>query len=120
MFVYSPFRCIFAKHFATLIVFLDDKELEKLFSEGKSRKLRLPDQVIEKFFSTVQKIEASVSVHDLWADKGLRFEKLTGFENRYSMRLSGKYRLEMRVEWKNEKQTIGIFFITGISNHYGD
>jgi plasmid maintenance system killer protein len=103
-----------------LDAFLDDKELLKLFSEGKSRKLRLPNQVIEKVFSTVQKIEASVSVYDLWADKGLRFEKLTGSENRYSMRLSGKFRLEMRVEWKDEEQTIGIFFLLGISNHYGD
>lgn len=68
----------------------------------------------------MQKIEASISINDLLADKGLRFEKLRGFENRYSMRLSGKYRLEMEVKWNDDKRNIGKFFLLTISNHYGD
>lgn len=35
------------------------------------------------------------------------------------MRLNLKYRLEMNINWKNEAQTIGIFFLITISNHYG-
>jgi len=101
-----------------LDVIINDKELEKLYTSGNSKKLKLPEQVIEKFFSTIQKIEASIAIYDLWADKGLRFEKLRGFENRYSMRLSSKYRLEMEVEWKDDKQTIGRFYLLTISNHY--
>jgi toxin HigB-1 len=112
--------CIFAKHFTALDVNIDDKELLKLFTSGKSKKLRLPELVTNKFFSTVQKIEASVTIHDLWADKGLRFEKLLGHKNLYSMRLTGKYRLEMIVEWQDDKQTIGKFYLKSISNHYGD
>jgi proteic killer suppression protein len=103
-----------------LDVFLDDKELERLYESGKSKKLRLPDQVTEKFFSVIQKIEASVNIYDLWADKGLKFERLKGSEKLYSMRLSGKYRLEMEVEWKDDKQTVGKFHLLTISNHYGD
>lgn len=99
-------------------VYIDDKELEKLYVTGKSRKLKLSEQVIEKFFATIQKIEAAESVHDLLADKGLRFEKLKGHENRYSMRLNIQYRLEMSVTWKNEACTIGDFCLLEISNHY--
>ncbi len=101
-------------------VFINDKELEKLYTTGQSRKLRLQEHITDKFYATVQKIEASISINDLLADKGLRFEKLRGFENRYSMRLSGKYRLEMEVEWNDDKRNIGKFFLLTISNHYGD
>lgn len=101
-------------------VYIDDKELERLYIAGKSRKLKLPDHVVDKFFATVQKIDAAVSIHDFWHDKGLKFEKLKGTENRYSMRLSGKYRLEMNVTWENEEMTIGVFSLIAISNHYDD
>lgn len=101
-------------------VYIDDKELKKLYTTGKSKKLKLPEPVIEKFFATIQKIEAATMLSDLWAEKGLRFEKLKGHSKRYSMRLSNKYRLEMEVEWNDEKLTIGKFFLKEISNHYGD
>lgn len=101
-------------------VLLNNKELEKLYDTGKSKKLRLPEPVIEKFFATVQKIDAAVDIYDLWKDSALKFEKLKGTENRYSMRLTGKYRLEMQVEWKDEGQTTGKFYLEEISNHYGD
>jgi plasmid maintenance system killer protein len=103
-----------------LEVFINNKELEKLYTTGQSRKLRLLGHVIDKFFATVQKIEASVILNDLLADKGLRFEKLRGFENRYSMRLSGKFRLEMEIEWNDDKRNIGKFYMLTISNHYGN
>lgn len=98
-------------------VYIDDKELEKLFVTGKSKKLKLPGNVIDKFFATVQKIEAAEDIHDLLSDRGLRFEKLKSSEI-YSMRLNSKYRLEMTVEWQNEASTIGIFILITISNHY--
>ncbi|MBC7383870.1 MAG: type II toxin-antitoxin system RelE/ParE family toxin [Bacteroidia bacterium] len=101
-------------------VILDDKELEKLYTTGQSRKLKLPEQVIEKFFATIQKIESAISIHDLRADKGLRLEKLRGTKNRYSMRLSEKYRLEAEIIWIDDKQTIAKFYLKTISNHYGD
>jgi plasmid maintenance system killer protein len=101
-----------------LEVFLDDKQLEALYASGKPKKLKLPEQVIEKFFATVQKIEASVTVHDLLADNGLRFKKMSGSDNRYAMRLNQKYRLEMEIAWEDEAQTIGKFYLQTISNHY--
>lgn len=84
---------------------------------GSSSKLKLPKVIVDKFFSTIQKIDAAVSIHDLWRDPSLNFEK---YKKYYSMRLSGKYRLEMEIEWINEEKTIGKFFLIRISNHYGD
>ncbi|MCG8320210.1 MAG: type II toxin-antitoxin system RelE/ParE family toxin [Cytophagales bacterium] len=102
-------------------VYIDDKELERLYTTGRSKKLKLPDHVVDKFFATVQKIDAAITIHDFWHDKGLKFEKLKGkHKNKYSMRLSGKYRLEMNVTWKNEEKTIGVFSLITISNHYED
>lgn len=86
----------------------------------KSKKLKLPGYVTDKFFATIQKFEAAVSIYDLLSDKGLNFEKLGGFKNRYSVRLSGKYRLEMEMKWEDELHTTGKAFLQTISNHYGD
>jgi Plasmid maintenance system killer protein. len=103
-----------------LNVYINDKELEKLYTTGFSKKLKLPDLVIEKFFATIQKVESAISIYDLWNDRGLNFEKLKGQNNRYSIRLTGKYRLEMEIRWQDSSKTIGDFNLLIISNHYGD
>ncbi len=103
-----------------MVVYIDNKELEKLYLTGKSKKLSLPKYIIENFLATIQKIEAATNINDLLADRGLRFKKLQGSNNRYSVRLNDKYRLEMEVEWINENQTIGKFYLQEISNHYSD
>jgi proteic killer suppression protein len=87
---------------------------------GKSKKLKLPEHICDKFLATVQKVESAIDIYDLTADIGLHFERLKSYENRWSMRLSGKYRLEMEINWQDEKQTIGVFYLKDISNHYGD
>ena len=96
----------------------DNKDLEKLYTEGKSRKYRLPEDIIDTFFARIQQIEAANDIYDLWKDKGLNFEKLQGYESRYSIRLKLKYRLEMIVEWQNNENSVGEFIIIDISNHY--
>jgi len=96
----------------------ENKDLEKLYTEGKSKKYRLPEDIIDKFFARIQQIEAAKDIFDLWNDKGLNFERLQGYESRYSMRLKLKYRLEMIVEWQNNEKNIGEFIIIDITNHY--
>lgn len=96
-------------------VSINQKELETLYTKGKSNKL--PPQVVEKFFATIQKIEAATDIHDLLADNGLRFKKMQNSDS-YAMRLNNKYRLEMQVEWDNDAQTVGHFILTNISVHY--
>lgn len=102
----------------SLEVKLHNKQLVELYETGKSRKLRLPQPIIDKFFATVQKIEAATDVYDLMNDKGLNFEKLKGTENTYSMRLNIQYRLEMEINWENDPPTKGVFVLLTISNHY--
>ena len=99
-------------------VFINGKDLERLYTSGISKKLRLPEQVVEKFFAAIQKIDAAENIFDLRNDRGLHFEKLKGFSNRYSMRLSLKYRLETEISWLNDEQTVGEFHIDKISVHY--
>jgi len=100
-----------------LNVHIDDKELENLYISGKSKKLKLKPNIIDKYFATIQKLEAAKDIHDLWKDPSLNFEK---YKKHYSIRLTGKYRLEMLVKWMNDEQTIGEFHLFSISNHYGD
>ena len=91
-------------------VHINDKELIKLYEAGSSRKLRIPENVIDKFFATIQKIESATSILDFWKDSGLKFEKLKGFKNRYSIRLTGKYRLETEINWgKSRTDNRGIY-----------
>lgn len=96
----------------------DNKDLEKLYTEGKSKKYRLSEDITDKFFARIQQIEAARDIYDLWNDKGLNFEKLQGYDSRYSMRLKLKYRMEMIVEWQNSEKIIGEFIIVDITNHY--
>ncbi len=98
-------------------VYIDNKELEKLYESGKSKKLKLLQDIIDKYFATIQKIDAAKDIYDLWNDPSLKFEK---YKKHYSMRLTGKYRLEMEVKWMNKEKTIGEFHLFDISNHYGD
>ena len=98
--------------------FFTNKELEKLYTTGKSRKYPLQTDIARKFVMCVTKIMAAETIHDFWQDPALNFEKLRGSNNHYSMLLNRKYRLEIEIDWQNEEQTIGIFAIEDISNHY--
>ncbi len=98
-------------------VFIDDKELIKLYTSGHNRKLKLRPEIVEKFFASLQKIEAAYNIYDLWKDSSLNFEK---YADHYSMRLSRQYRLEMEIKWLDKGKTVGVFYINKISSHYGD
>ena len=98
--------------------FFTNKELEKLYTTGKSRKYPLPADITQKFGMCVRKIMAAETIHDFWHDPALNFEKLRGTDNRYSMRLNRKYRIAMDIDWQDENLTIGLAGIDEISNHY--
>lgn len=96
-----------------------NKDLATLYSTGKSKKLKLEREIVEKFCRVVNFIEAAKDIHDFMAWTALKFEKLQGSSNRYSFRLNQKYRLEVEIEWENVEKTVGIVGIDEISNHYG-
>lgn len=96
-----------------------NKKLEKLYETGSSNKYKLEKAVITSFFEVVAILESSKDIYDLWKLPSLKFEKLQGHENKYSARLTQKWRLEMFINWTNEIKSIGIIGIEDISNHYG-
>ncbi len=114
---FYPYICKTAFFWSGLDICIVNKDLKELYTSGKSRKLRLRPEIIDKFFAAIQKIDAARDIYDLWADPSLNFKK---YEKHYSVRLSGKYRLEMEVKWMNPENTIGEFHLFEISNHYGD
>jgi len=100
-----------------LEVHIDDKELEKLYVSGKSKKLKLSANVVNKYFAAIEYIDAAHNIYDLWNNPSLNFEK---YKQHYSIRLTRKFRLEMEINWTNQDKTIGEFHLFAISNHYGD
>jgi proteic killer suppression protein len=102
-----------------LDIVFNNSKLHQLYETGSSRKYKLEPRIIEEFMETVNILEAAKDIHDLWKFPGFNFEKLGGFSNRYSVRLSRKYRLEMCIDWTNDQHTVGIIGLEELSNHYG-
>ena len=100
-------------------VLFNNKKLQQLYENGKSKQYPLDKKVIESFFIVIAALEAAKDIHDLWNLPSLNFKKLQGYKDRYSLRLNIKYRLEISIEWTNEECTIGIIALEEISNHYG-
>ena len=97
-----------------------DRELQRLYETGKSRKYKLQKHLIEKFVMRIDQIRAAHTIHDLWHTPALNFEKMHGFANRYSVRVQKKSRIEVEVSWQDEKKTRGSFLILRLSQHYED
>lgn len=68
----------------------------------------------------IQQLEAANTIYDLWQSGALNFEKLKGYENRFSLRLNMQWRLEIEIDWENEEKTSGEIYILELSKHYGD
>lgn len=98
---------------------IEKKDLIELYTTGKSRKYRVPANVALEFVAAVRELNAAVTIYDIWNEHPKRkFERLKGHANRYSMRLTGKYRLELSMIWLNEEKTIGDLTVENVSNHY--
>lgn len=100
-------------------VYCNNKKLIKVYESGKpTKKFRLSQGIIDKFLMRVDALEAADSIHDLWQHPALNFEKLQGYEHRFSIRLNLQYRLEIEIEWINDEKTIGNIELLDISKHY--
>ena len=101
------------------VIFLNP-HLQELYISGKSKKYKsITGNILKKYFTAIAHFESAHVITDLWNAPSLKFEKLQGYEKRYSVRLDRKWRLEVEIEWENEEKTIGIIGIDEISNHYG-
>ncbi|MBW4688850.1 MAG: type II toxin-antitoxin system RelE/ParE family toxin [Komarekiella atlantica HA4396-MV6] len=71
------------------------KKIEALYTEEKNAH-KYPPAVVDNFFEVMASIDAAVDEQDLYAQKGLRFEKLSGKRGKYgqrSLRLNNQWRL---------------------------
>jgi proteic killer suppression protein len=100
----------------------NDKNLIKLYTTGKSPKHRgLPGNVVKNFIARIGEIESATDIYDLWHKPSLNFKKLKGKKKDYcSIRVTGKWRLEFKVDWEDKEQTKGFCLIIELSKHYGD
>lgn len=80
-----------------------DKKLEALYTEEKNAH-KYPN-VVDDFFEVMAIIAAALSERDLYANKGLRFEKLVGQRGKQgqrSLRMNKQWRLIVTLEEDKE------------------
>jgi plasmid maintenance system killer protein len=96
-----------------------DKHLQELYEKGWSRKYKFVDKPLaKKFVERVSRIESAISIYDLREPPSMQFEALGGFENRFSIRLDVKHRLEFEINFEDEAKSVGFVKILTVSKHY--
>ena len=96
-----------------------NKHLLKLYAEGRSKKYPFMDKTLcEKLVERINRIEAAKDIFDLRNPPSMEFERLAGYPNRFSIRITRKYRLEFEIEFEDKKWTLGRVLIVDVSKHY--
>ena len=96
-----------------------DRHLQELYEKGRSKKFGFVDKVLaKKFVERIGRIEAAVTIYDLREPPSMNFETMEGYENRFSIRLDLKHRLEFEIDFEDAKKTVGFVRIVTVSKHY--
>lgn len=78
--------------------FFANNRLERLYTEGRGAR-RYPREVVEAFFEVMNVIDSARDERDLYALKGLRYEKLKGNRSHQRLiRLNDQFRLILERE----------------------
>ena len=98
---------------------LANRHLQDLYTKGYSRKFKFMDRKLcEKFVERIGRIAAAETIYDLREPPSMEFEALQGYENRFSIRIDIKHRLEFEIDFDDEQKTIGFVTIITVSKHY--
>ncbi len=98
---------------------LANKHLEDIYEKGGSKKFRFMDKKLcVKFVTRVGVIEAAETIFDLREPPSMEFEALQGYDNRFSIRLDKKHRVEFKIDFEDEDKTFGFVTIVTVSKHY--
>lgn len=96
-----------------------DRHLQDVYEKGKSRKYPFIDKLLaRKFVERIGRIESAEDINDLRTPPSMHFEALNGFENRFSIRIDLKHRLEFEIDFEDEKRTVGSVRVITVSKHY--
>lgn len=96
---------------------IDNKSLIEVYTKGRSRKLRLPPGIADKFLERVARIDAAVDIDDLRNPPSMQFEKIHGHKDFFSIRINKQYRLIFNVQFDENSDKTGKVFIKEIWNH---
>lgn len=96
---------------------IDNKSLIELYTKGRSRKLKLPPGIAEKFVARVAQIDAAANLDDLRAPPSMQFEKMQGHKETFSIRINKQYRLIFKVQFEENSDKTGKVFIKEIWDH---
>lgn len=77
------------------------KKIEDLYTKEKNAH-KYPSAVVDSFFDVMSVIAAAKDERDLYALKGLRFEKLKGRSKDRSLRLNKQWRLIVSTRQDND------------------
>lgn len=93
--------------------------LRELYENGKckNKKYRFQPQVVSKYQKRVDTLMGATCIEDLFAFNSLNFESLEG-NDKCSIRVDLKYRLEFRTRIKDGEQQVTICELTDLTNHY--
>jgi len=98
---------------------IGNKNLIKLYEKGSNPKYRFVDKnLYRKFLERVNRLVAANDINDLRNPPSNRFEKLVGYDNRFSIRLDKKHRLEFIIDFIDDSKTKGNVLIIDITKHY--
>ena len=88
-----------------------DAELDRLEVDPRFG-LNLADAAVRGFRKAIQAIRAAIDERDLYASKGLRFEKLKGNRSHQrSIRINNQYRLILEIAVSADKHRVRIIAI---------
>lgn len=91
-----------------------DDDLRRLYTDAGFN-CGLPPEVVKAFRKRLQQIGAAVDERTFYKIKSLHFEKLHGRGDQRSMRLNQKWRLIIKIEKGNPKNTL---VIIGIEDYH--
>ena len=92
------------------------RKLETLYTEEKNAH-KYPPGVVDAFFEVMAVIDSAADERDLYALKGLRFEKLRGKrKGQHSLRLNRQFRLIVTLERDSQGKHL---LVISIEDYHG-
>ena len=104
-----------------MIVTFEEDYLKGLYTEGgcNDKKHRYQPDIIKRYKRCVDYLKAASRKEDLFLINSLNFEALQGDkEDRFSIRVNDKYRIEFTLSETIEEPILTICNIVELSNHY--
>ncbi|MDD4869848.1 MAG: type II toxin-antitoxin system RelE/ParE family toxin [Kiritimatiellae bacterium] len=96
-----------------------NKHLQALYSKGHDSKYKFFDKgLAKKYVDRINRIESAVTINDLREPPSMEFEKMQGHENRFSIRINDKYRLEFEINFTDENKLTGDVIVSDVTKHY--